>query len=220
MAGLQDFETFCDDFNGTVAAFPTSADPATPWLVDDTSSSGSPTYTTGGGAAVLTLASTTEVENVSLHFGDSLDFDIDLIQRAEFRVKTEAALDSATVIIFGLTSARNDSPDTIAAGAIFKLGSTAGNNVSVETDDTANNNDDVATGKTLVAAYKSFVIDFTGGKSNVKFYINGERVAASTTFDMSNYSAGLQPIVQIQKTSDANTDSVSVDYIQVVSRRA
>jgi hypothetical protein len=64
------------------------------------------------------------------------------------------------------------------------------------------------------------VIDFTGGKSDVKFYIDGARVAASTTFDMSGYSAGLQPYVQIQKTSDANTDSVVVDYVYVISKRA
>jgi hypothetical protein len=218
MAGTQDFETFCDDFNGTVAAFPTSADPATPWLVDDTSSAGTPTYTTGTSAATLTLASTTEVENVCLHFGDSLDFDIDSIQSAEFRVKTVATLDSATTIVFGMASARNDDPDAIAAAALFKLAGS--NSVVVETDDTATNNDDVATGVSLVATYKTFYIDFKGGKSNVKFYIDGTRVAASTTFDMSGYSAGLQPIVQIQKASDANTDSVTVDYVEIKSRRA
>lgn len=218
MAGLQDFQEFCDDFNGSVAAFPTSADPGTPWVVDDTSSAGAPTYTRGTSEATLTLASTSEVENVCLHFGDALDFDIDLIQRVEFRVKTVAALDTATTLVFGMASARNDDPDAIAAAALFKL---AGSNaVVVETDDAVTNNDDVSTGVSLVAAYKTFVIDFTGGKSNVKFYIDGARVAASTTFSMASYSAGLQPIVQIQKTADTNTDSVTVDYVQVVSRRA
>lgn len=217
MAGLQDFQTFCDDFNGAVATFPTSADPASPWLVDDTSSAGTPTYTKGTSEAVLTLASTSEVENLSLHFGDSLDFDIDSIQRAEFRVKTETALDSATTIVFGLGSARNDDPDAIAEAALFKLAGS--NSVVVESDDSANDNNDIATGASLAASYKTFVIDFTGGKSNVKFYVDGARVAASTTFNMSTYAAGLQPIVQIQKTADSNTDSVSVDYVQVVSRR-
>lgn len=217
MAGTQDFQTFCDDFNGTVATFPTSADPATPWLVDDTSSSGTPTYTRGTSAATLTLASTNEIENVCLHFGDALDFDIDKVQRAEFRVKTVAALDSTSSIAFGLSSARNDAIDSIGEAALFRL--IGSNSVVVETDDGTNNNDDVATGKSLVAAYKTFVIDFTGGKSDVKFYVDGERVAASTTFDMSNYSSGLQPIVQIQKTADTNTDSVTVDYVEIKARR-
>jgi hypothetical protein len=218
MAGIQDFQEFCDDFNGTVATLPASADPATPWLVDDTSSSGTPTYTTGTSEAVLTLASTTEVENVCLHFGDSLDFDIDLIQRVEMRVKTVATLDSATSVAFGMASARNDAIDSIAAHASFRL--IGSNSVVVESDDSVTDKDDISTGASLVATYKRFVIDFTGGKSDVKFYIDGARVAASTTFDMSGYSAGLQPYVQIQKTSDANTDSVTVDYVYIVSKRA
>jgi len=218
MAGIQDFQEFYDDFNGTVAAFPASADPGTPWLIDDTSSAGSPTYTRGTSLAVLTLASTEEVENLCLHFGDALDFDIDLIQRIEMRVKTVATLDSATSLAFGVASARNDAIDSIAAHASFRL--IGSNAVVVETDDAVTDNDDVSTGISLVAAYKRFAIDFTGGKSNVKFYIDGARVAASTTFDMSGYSAGLQPYVQLQKTSDANVDSATVDYVYVISKRA
>lgn len=218
MAGIQDFQEFYDDFNGTVAAFPDSADPGTPWLIDDTSSAGSPTYTRGTSEAVLTLASTEEVENLCLHFGDALDFDIDLIQRIEMRVKTVATLDSATSLAFGVASARNDAIDSIAAHASFRL--IGSNAVVVETDDAVTDNDDVSTGISLVAAYKRFAIDFTGGKSNVKFYIDGARVAASTTFDMSGYSAGLQPYVQLQKASDANVDSATVDYVYVISKRA
>lgn len=216
MAGIQDFQEFCDDFNGAVAAFPTSADPATAWLVDDTSSSGAPTYTKGTSEATLTLASTTEVENVCLHFNDALDFDIDSIIRMEFRAKVTATLDSATTIVMGLGSARADDPDTVAANAFFKL---AGSNaVVVETDDGTTDNDDNATGVTLSSTYKRFVIDFSGGKSDVKFYIDGVKVGTET-FTMSAYSSGLQPIFQIQKTSDSNTDALTIDYVKVVSRR-
>ena len=129
-----------------------------------------------------------------------------------------ASLDTATSLAFGLCSARNDAIDSLAAHASFRL--IGSNSLVVETDDSVNDNDDVATGATLVDTYKRFVIDFTGGKSNVKFYVDGVRVAASTTFDMSNYSAGLQPYVQLQKTADTNTDSVVIDYIKIVSKRA
>ena len=218
MAGIQDFQHWHDDFNGTVATLPTSANPATAWLVDDTSSAGTPTYTTGTSEAILTLASTAEVENVCLHFGDALDFDIDLIQSIEFRGKVTATLDSATTIVMGLGSARNDDPDAIVANAFFKL---AGSNAVVcESDDGTTDNDDKATGVSLSSTYKRFLIDFTGGKSNVKFYIDGARVASSTTFDMSGYSAGLQPIFQIQKTSDTNTDALTLDYVSVTCKRA
>jgi hypothetical protein len=92
--------------------------------------------------------------------------------------------------------------------------------VYCETDDGVRDVDDVASGQTLGTTYKRFVIDFTGGKSDVKFYIDGIHVCQSQTFNMSGYSVGLQPIVQIQKAANTNADSVVVDYIKVIAKRA
>ncbi len=221
MAGLRDFQIYEDDFIGTVATFPTSADPATPWLVVDTSSAGTPTYTRGTSNATLTLASTSEIENVCLAHGDALSFDIDDIQRIEMRVRIGAsAFTSGSELVFGLGSARNDTTDSVAANAWFKMvGATSTTAVYVETDDGTRDVDDTATGVTLGTTFKEFVIDFTSGKSDVKFYINGDRVAASTTFNMSAYSSGLQPIVQLQKAANTNVDSVVIDYVKVVADR-
>lgn len=219
MAGIQDFIEYVEDFLGpqTLTASPAGSDQ---WDIADTSSAGTPTYTVGGinGEATLAFDSQSEIQNVCLFKSDVLNFDIDTIHSIELRVKTVAALDSATSLAFGLCSARNDAIDSLAAHASFRL--IGSNSLVVETDDSVNDNDDVATGATLGSTYKRFVIDFAGGKSDVKFYVDGARVAASTTFDMSNYSAGLQPYVQIQKTADANTDSVVIDYIKIVSKRS
>lgn len=223
MNGDQEFVRFFEDFVGpmTLTASPTNGDR---WDIADTSSAGTPTYTVGGinGEATLAFDNTSEVQNVCLFQSDVLNYDIDLIQRIEFSVKTVASLDSATSLAFGLASARNDAIDSIAAHATFRL--IGSNSVVVETDDGTNDKDDIATGQTLVATYKRFVIDFTGGKSNVKFFMddgNGAlvQVAKSTTFDMSNYSSGLQPYVQLQKTADTNTDSVTIDYVGIISKR-
>lgn len=220
MAGLQDFENYVDDFVGTSVTLPASANIGTPWLVVDTSSSGTPTYVRAGSAATLTLASTSEVENVCLAHGDSLAFDIDDILRVVMRVKLGAAFTSGSELVFGVGSARNDTTDSVAANAWFKMvGANSTTAVYVETDDGVRDNDDVATGQTLGTSYKEFVIDFTGGKSNVKFYIDGIRVAASTTFDMSGYSSGLQPIIQLQKAANTNVDAVSIDYVEIDSHR-
>ena len=221
MSGIRDLELLSDDFNGTAATFPTSADPATPWMVDDTSAAGAPVYTKGTSVATLTLAATSEVENVCLHFNDALDFDIDLIQRIEMRVKIGAAtFTSGSILCFGVGSARNDTSDSVDANAWFRMeGANSTTAVYVETDDGVRDNNDVSTGLTLGTTYREFVIDFTGGKSNVKFYIDGIRVAASTTFDMSGYSSGLQPIIQLQKAANTNVDSVVIDYISVTSKR-
>jgi len=222
MSGIQDFHEFYDDFNGTVATLPASADPATPWLIDDTSSSGTPTYTKGTSVATLTLAATNEIENVCLHFGDALDFDIDDIQRVDMRVKIGAsAFTSGSILTFGVGSARADDADTIAASAFFKMvGANSTSLVYVESDDGTNEVAATSSGTTLGTTFKRFTIDFSGGKSNVKFYIDGQRVAASQTFDMSGYSSGLQPIIQLQKTANGNVDSVIVDYVKVTTRRA
>lgn len=219
MAGIQNFVKFEEDFLGpmTLTASPTNGDL---WDIADTSSAGTPTYTVGGinGEATLAFDNTSEVQNVCLFQSDVLNWDIDLIQRIEMRVKTTATLDSATSLAFGLASARNDAIDSITAHASFRI---IGNNtLVVESDDGTTDKDDVATGASLSDTYKKFVIDFTGGKSNVKFYVDGVRVAASTTFDMSGYTAGLQPYVQIQKTADTNTDSVTIDYIKIEGKRS
>jgi len=219
MAGIQDFVKYEEDFLGpmTLTASPTNGDR---WDIADTSSAGTPTYTVGGinGEATLAFDAQSEIQNVCLFQSDVLNWDIDLIQRIEMRVKTSATLDSATSLAFGLASARNDAIDSIAAHASFRI---IGNNtLVVESDDGTTDLDDKATGATLADTYKKFVIDFTGGKSNVKFYVDGVRVAASVTFDMSAYSAGLQPYVQIQKTADTNTDSVTIDYVKIEGKRS
>lgn len=218
---VRDFEIYREDFNGAVATFPTSADPATPWLVADTSAAGTPVYTKGTSDATLTLAATNEVENVCLYFGDALDFDIDDLQRVEMRVKISAStMTSGSILCFGVASARNDTADNVTANAWFRMeGANSTTLVYCETDDGVNDNDDKSSGVTLGTTFKEFVIDFAGGKSNVKFYIDGQRVASSTTFDMSNYSSGLQPLVQIQKAANTNVNGVVVDYFKIVCKR-
>ena len=222
MAGIQDFVVFEEDFLGaqTLTASPTGSDR---WKITDTSSAGTPTYTVGGvnGEATLAFSATTEAQNVCLDFGDVLNFDIDFLDSIEMRVKMgQATADATTSFAFGLASARNDAIDTIANAALFRvIGSGSTTAVVVETDDGTINNDDVATGKTLVAAYKKFVVSFATGKSDVRFYIDGDRVASSTTFDMKNYTGGFQPFFQLQKTSDANANSAVIDYVRILSRR-
>lgn len=221
MAGIQDFAIFEDDFFG--AGTFSTAGQGVPWAIADTSASGTPTYAvvspSATGEVALTLAATSEVENVCLSFGDKLCFDIDNIQRFEARVKVSGCT-SGTELVFGLGSARNDTTDSVAANAWFKMvGATSTTAVVVETDDGTTDKDDIATGQTLSTTYKKFVIDFAGGKSNVKFYIDATRVAASTTFDMSAYALSLQPIVQIQKAANTNVDAVTIDYVKVVCKR-
>lgn len=221
MAGIQDFATFEDDFWG--ADTYSTAGQGSPWAIADTSAAGTPTYAhvspSATGEIALTLASTNEVENVCLSFGDVLPFDIDNIQRFETRLRVSGCT-SGTTISWGLASARNDTPASMTALALFQMvGATSTTAVTIETDDNVIDTAPVTSGQTLSTTYKRFVIDFTGGKSNVKFYIDGIRVGAATTFSMANYTASLQPFFQIQKTASTNTDSLIIDYVQVCCKR-
>lgn len=222
MSGIQDFCVFEDDFLGgrTFAATVGEGD----WKITDTSANGTPTYASVSPSAVgevkLTLEATSEVQNVCMDFGDKLCFDIDNLQRFEARVKVSGTVTSGTTLAFGLQSARNDDTDATANNAQFKMvGADSTTLVVVETDDGTTDLDDKATGVTLSTTYKKFVIDFTGGKSNVKFYIDGVQVAASTTFTMAAATSSLQPFVQISKTATTNTNAVTIDYVKVVAKR-
>jgi hypothetical protein len=199
-------------------SLPTSGPADNGLIVDDTSSAGSPTYAyvdgaSEGGEVALTLASTSEIENLCLHHGDSLPFDIDQIVEARFRFKLgQAALDAASQFAIGLTGDRNDAIDSIAQAAILRIvGSDSTTAVVVETDDGTTDNNDVATGKVIADTnVHELVISFANGKSDVRFYLDGQPLAPGTTFDMSAYSGALQFFAQLQKSADTNVDSFSV----------
>ena len=85
-------------------------------------------------------------------------------------------------------------------------------------------NNSIATGETLANAYKHMQIDFTNGKSDVRFYVENSggqmrRVASTTTFDMSNYSGSLQPMFKVEKASGTTVDSIEIDLIRIAMKR-
>lgn len=195
------------------------------WTIADTSSAGTPTYlciTEDGGAAKLTLAATSEAEIVTLYINDVLPLDLSNLQRVEIIAKV-AGIDAVTTLTMGVGSARNDTDDSVAVNAWFRMeGSASTTAVVCESDDGTTDNDDKATGVTLAAVYKKFVIDFTNGISDVRFFIDGERVAASTTFSLAAITAGqnVQPIIQLQKASGTGTPSVTIAQITTQQKYA
>ena len=168
--------------------------------------------TEDGGAAKLTLTSTSEAQIACLYQNDILIYDLAHLQNVWYIAKV-AGIEAVTTLTIGVGSARNDTADTVATNAWFRMeGSVSTTAVVVETDDATTDNNDKATGETLAAVYKKFLIDFSQGLSDVRFFIDGDRVATATTFDMSALTAGLnvQPIVQIQKASGTGVPSVTI----------
>ncbi len=205
--------TFIDNFD-RAQAYTTTAG-MNGWTIADTSATGTPTYlniTEDGGAAKLTLASTSEAEIVTLYQNDILIYDVAQLKHVWWIAKV-AGIDAVTTLTFGVGSARNDTDDSVATNAWFRIeGSVSTSNLVVETDDAVTDNDDKATGTTLSTAYKKCLIDFSNGLADVRFFIDGARVASGTTFNMSGLTAGLnvQPMVQIQKASGTGVPSVTL----------
>jgi hypothetical protein len=234
MASRQDFWEYFDDFMGNGASISTSALYGNEWVVADTSSAGTPTYVRGtdGGAASqaagiakLDMDSQSEAQVVILSHGGIELFDVNDRIVYECRLKmNQAAVGSVTDFSFGVCAGQNATWDSTTIMAAFRVvGGTSTTNVVVESDDGTNDNDDKATGCTLINAYKYFKIDMQD-LTNVKFYMTDAnskliRVGQATTFDISNYTSCVQPVFQLQKASGADTSGVSIDYVRLTGRR-
>lgn len=182
------------------------------WTIADTSTGGAPTYlcaTEDGGAAVLTLANTNEAEIVTLYHKDVLAFDVRKISQVWWVAKV-AGIDAVTTLTIGVGSARNDTADSVAANAWFRMeGSASTSALLYESDDGTTDDDDNSAGTTLAAVYKKLLIDFTQGLDKVRFFVDGVLVG---TTDMSALGAGqnVQPIVQLQKASGTGVPAVTI----------
>lgn len=176
-----------------------------------------------GGGVKITLTSTNEAQIGTLYQNDVLSIPLLGLQRIRFNALV-AGIDSVTTLIMGLASAKNDVPDSIATNAMFRMqGSASLTAILGETDDGTTDNDDVATNATLAAVSKEFMIDFTHGLSDIRFFVDGQPVATGTTFSMAAATAStyVQPIVQLQKASGTGVPSVTIgrmmfDYVKAL----
>ena len=163
---------------------------------------------------------TSEDEDAVLYHNDNRTFDIDngLIFETKIDVATIPTL--TTEAVWGMAGDHDLDNDTVAESCWFKLDGSGA--VVVESDDAGTDNDDVATGVTVVPGTANiYRIDFTS-LTNVKFFIDGVRVAASTTFDISTLTgatAMLQPYFDMNKTGDAGLGDLDIDYVKIWSNR-
>ncbi len=209
---------FTDNFNR--AQILTTAPGFNGWTLTETAAAGTPIkaiFGEDGGAMRIASDNESEIQNICMSHDDILTVDVATLGVVEMICKV-AGMSTGSTIIWGFGSARDDVPDDITTAAWFRIeGSASLTAVVVESRGGTTENEDVATGETLAAVYKKFQIDFTRGLKDVRFLIDGERVAAATTFDMSGITAGqnVQPIIQVQKTSSTAVpqfDLARIDY--------
>ena len=159
----------------------------------------------GGGVASLALDSDSNAEDALIFHGNERSFDLKAGLIFEVVVRVSVLPTLTAELVFGMAGDHNLAKDSITESAWFKMDGSGA--VVCETDDTTNNNDDIASGVTATAAQtKIYRIDFTD-LSNVQFFIGWVYVASpnsgtATTFDMSNLTDGeavMQPYIGIDK---------------------
>lgn len=190
---------------------------------NDTSSAGTPTLAIDGDATdgkfAIAFDDTDEAQVAGLDWNDELNIDIDKAPTFVCKLSIDATLNANDEFAFGLAGAQNDTLDSVAQHAWFRLDGSM--SLLCESDDGATDTDDQDTGIDLVATTEyEFKID-CADKSDVKFYyrttLDGAWTAllATTTFDLSAYSGNLQPFFQLAKSSGAQTSGVKIDYVKV-----
>lgn len=211
---------FVEDFQGAAGGGP--YDGTTVWdIVDVGDATEAIVADSSNGQFLLHLAATTEAEDAVLYMSDNKPFDVgnDLI--FETRVDMAVSPGAGVVAVFGMAGDHNLDKDAVTEAAWFRMDASLA--VKCESDDTTNNNDDVATGITAVAGtYNVYRIDFTD-LADVKFFIDGARVATGTTFDMSNLTAAeqqMQPYFSLDKASGAGLGDMNIDYVKIFSNRS
>ena len=200
-----------DIFDGTIKWNVVDVGAATEAIVSDSSN----------GQFLLHLAANSEAEDAVLYHGDNRTFDVGNGLIFETRVNMAVAPGTGVTAVFGMAGDHNLDKDTVAEAAWFRFQASMA--CLVETDDTTNNNDDVATGHTAVAGtYDIYRIDFTE-IADVKFFINGARVASGTTFDMSNLTAAeqqMQPYFSLDKATGTGLGDINIDYVKIWQNRS
>lgn len=196
-----------------------------PWTVKDTSAAGSPTMAVKAdaddGQFEMTLAATSEAENLTLYWNDEQNIDTDRGPVMIIRLQVAVAL-TAGKLAFGFASARNDTLDSVANNAWFLLAGDG--NLLVESDDATTDDDDNDTGVDITAAtWYDFAIDCTV-PTDCDFYyratLGGDwtEVLASTDFSI-GADAAVQPLVELQKTTGTTVPSVLIDFVEVYWKR-
>ena len=203
------------------------------WRSKVTKTAGSPTVLGAAGGMVLTLDSTSEVQNLCLYHGDILSFPIDALISFDLWGYLTGSMATGVTLSAGLASARNDAIASLSQSCLFQCaGSSA---LVVTTKDGTHSNSAVATGETMPTSLYQIGFNFsegintqvealsTGGKSRVHAFANNSRgqlrrVLANTTIDLSAYSGNFQPFVQLQKTAVAAARTFTVQRIRIAYR--
>lgn len=171
------------------------------------------------GVVALALAATSEAELAGLSWNDKRQLVLNQGLNIEYRFRFSVIPTTGAIVAIGLAGDHNAALDSVAEEIVFRADASGA--ITVETDDTANETSKVSTGITVLTT------DWVVGRidctsiTDIKFYINGNRVAGSTTFDMSTVpTLALQPYARINKASGTGVGTVQIDSVKIWQNRS
>lgn len=172
---------------------------------------------TANGVVALTLTSGSEKQEAGIDFNDQRCWVPGQGLIFEARVCLSVTPTGTAEGTWGLASDYAEAGDNIANNAWFKVvGSTA---ILCESDDGTTDVDDTATGSvTATGTYNIYKIDASDA-ADVKFYIDGTRVCASTTFALAAATL-VQPFFYMYKASGTDVGTMSIDYVRLWQKRS
>lgn len=215
---------FSDDFIGAGVVIPAaaSAESGVAW-VKKIVGAAPPTVVISddavNGIVACTLTSTSEKQNAELYMNDNQPFSVlqGLVFEAVFSPSVLPT--GAAEMVIGVISAWADGLDNATYSAFVTLDGSG--EIFCESDD--NVTDASATsGITLVANDLCVVrIDATDYANGIRFYVNGARVAESTTFAWAASAANskVQPVAGCYKASGTGVGTLLVDKLALWQNR-
>lgn len=216
---------FIDDFIGADVAFPAAGAPESgcAWVVKVVDTAGTAAAAGDadavGGTVSLALDNTDEKQEASLYMNDELQFSIAQGLIFEARITPAVLPTLGAELVVGLISAWADGLDAATYSAFFTMDGSG--EIFCEADDNATDRS-TTSGVTLTAgAYAVLRLDCTD-VADLKFYVNGNRVASATTFAWAASAANskVQPIASAYKASSAGVGTLTVDRIACWQNRS
>jgi hypothetical protein len=226
---------FSDDFEGPDFAIPAAgaAESGCKW-VKKIVGAAPPTVAgvadTANGVIACTLTADDQKQDAALYWDDQLTLPLNTAAATgavgcglvfEARIRLAVLPTTATAVtaraIWGMAGAWADNAVS-ATRIIFSCEGGGDGLIKVSTDDNTTDSGLITTATSVTAAqWATYRIDATD-PADIKFYIDGTRVASSTTFSMigaPTASVVLQPYVSVMKTNKAGVGTLYVDYVRV-----
>ena len=216
---------FEDDFFGAYTVIPDHAAPESgcPWVSELVQTGGTPiTVIVAGhenGVCQCALDNAGEAQSAEVYMADQRQFSVVNQTSIGIYARLVTLPTLLAEIGWGLFGDLAAGYDNITFGAFFTADGSGA--INCHTDDDATPTE-AASGVTVLATeWHAYFIDFAD-ITDVRFYIDGNRVAAATTFPYAatGGDAVLQPLFGCYKSGGAGVGSIKVDQILIWSNRS